>query len=92
MSIKDEVSSVISIEQKENYVMYDKSYLKFSENLNQPFDIWVYDINGRLIIQKNIVNNDESIPVGFLNKGIYLVRLYINNQYFSQKFMKNESF
>jgi len=92
MSIKDEVSSVMKIEHKENYVMCDKNYLKFSKNLNQPFDIWVYDINGKVILQKNITNNDESINVGFLNKGIYLVRLYLNNQFISQKIMKNESF
>lgn len=91
MSIKDELSSVESVNYKVNYVMCDKNYLKFSEILNQPFDIWVYDVNGKVILQKNITNNEESIPVGFLNKGIYLVRLYFNNQFISQKFLKNES-
>ena len=61
--------------------------LKFSlDNLSET-SVAVYDTNGRRVLETSIDQNN-SIDVSGLNKGVYLIQLEIEGQTVSKQFIK----
>ena len=53
-------------------------------NYSEPFDVIIYDINGRIVIEHNNYSSQE-LNISKLNAGIYFMQ--INNSY-TQKLIK----
>jgi gluconolactonase len=49
----------------------------------------INDISGKSLIQKEILENNASIDVSGLNQGIYLVKVLLDKQILTGKFVKN---
>jgi len=47
-----------------------------------------YEITGKSVLQKEIARNNNSIDVSGLDKGIYLVKVLLDKQCFTGKFVK----
>ena len=45
----------------------------------------VYDITGKKVLQQQIHENNTSVDVSSLVNGIYFVKLWSNNQLFTEK-------
>ena len=54
-------------------------------NYNEPFDLIIYDIKGRIVVEHNNYSSQE-LNISKLNAGIYFMQ--INNLY-TQKIIKN---
>ncbi|MDO5759753.1 MAG: T9SS type A sorting domain-containing protein [Bacteroidota bacterium] len=50
-----------------------KDYLKIFDNSPSKKQISLYSLDGKLILQSSVVNN-ESVDISFLEKGIYLLK------------------
>ena len=74
--IEDTNDTPTSINQNANdiFAIYDNGSILLSNNINA---IEIYNINGALIIQQEINNNSVSAN---LNNGVYIVRLFSNNE------------
>lgn len=55
---------------------------------NKDLDIKIYDILGKLIIDKSVISNNNFIDISNIKKGIYLVRISNNNQSITKKLIK----
>ncbi|MDD3077776.1 MAG: T9SS type A sorting domain-containing protein [Paludibacter sp.] len=89
ITIKGEVSGLNSpINEKTNYLLLTSNSLKISEQIDRPFDLYIYNICGKLVLQKNRINAGEIIPVDFLRNGIYLVKLDTQEKLILQKILK----
>jgi len=49
----------------------------------------ILDLQGRIIRHLPIVQNNQGIDVSWLPTGIYILRVFSENQIFTQKFIKN---
>ena len=54
-----------------------------------PFELMVYDINGKLILHKKMVDCLEALDVSDLAIGVYQVKISIMEKYLSGKFVKS---
>ncbi|MCB0462856.1 MAG: endonuclease [Flavobacteriaceae bacterium] len=63
------------------------SKLEFS--INQSTSVQVYDILGKLVINKTISPNKNWLNISNLNKGIYLVKMTANNKTTVKKLIRN---
>jgi hypothetical protein len=64
-----------------------KDYLniQLSGKISQPAVLNIYDNTGRLVIQKEIETGNTLIDLKRYPKGIYMVKLSINNEIFVKK-------
>lgn len=86
------ISETLSINEFENldfeYFIDDNSKLNISAN--HAFElIEIYDLNGRLISNKKLFDNTESIDVSQLNRGIYIAKASIGQKIKTFKFIKH---
>jgi hypothetical protein len=59
----------------------------YVNDLTEPGILTLVDLKGNAVLTKHIVNNDY-IPVGFVAKGVYLVRIQTKSFLTEQKIMK----
>ena len=59
------------------------------KNLTAPAIVNIYDLRGRLILQKNNVIANQKIDVTKLNSALYIVKIKIGNQGNISKLIKN---
>lgn len=57
-------------------------------NINEKATINIYNVLGKLVQSETIENVNSSINVSKLSKGMYLLKLYTQNQSISKKFIK----
>ena len=57
------------------------------KNLEPNSMISIFDLNGKILISKEI-DNSESINVSNFSKGIYIVKVQIKDEVITQKFIK----
>ncbi|WP_438988457.1 endonuclease [Polaribacter sp.] len=57
-------------------------------NINEKATINIYNVLGKLVQSETIKNVNSSINVSKLSKGMYLLKLYTQNQSISKKFIK----
>jgi gluconolactonase len=60
-------------------------------NINLPGKsgtVEVFDITGKSLLQKEILENENSIDVSGLENGIYFVKVLSDSQFFTEKFVK----
>ena len=50
--------------------------------------ISIYDIQGQLLIQQRVLQNNLKIDISMLEKGVYIVKLNNNKQFEVSKFVK----
>jgi len=55
---------------------------------DQPFDAVVYGLNGAIIDKYKLTTGKNSIDVSKYQPGIYFVRMNINNEVITRKFVK----
>lgn len=48
----------------------------------------LFDLNGKLIQNAHLINNSTKIDLFYLPKGVYLLKIIIGNQFFTQKIIK----
>jgi len=58
-------------------------------NTVEDIEVKVYDILGKLVIQKQISSSNRALDVSILNKGMYLVNITLGNQTMTKKLIKN---
>ena len=60
------------------------------KNINdgENCNVEIYSVDGKLVIQSNFVNSDNSINLEKLIPGAYLIQIKLNNQTFIEKFIK----
>lgn len=68
-----------------HYIQNNSLNLKSAVNLEE---IEIYDILGKRVHSEYLSNPQESIAISYLNSGVYIARLKMNNQWHSLKFMK----
>lgn len=63
--------------------------IKFAETTNQPIQLTVSDISGRMLFDQHIqiVGGEQFVNYSFTPNKIYLVRITANGQSFTQKFL-----
>ncbi len=90
MSIKPDIStndrSINS--DNSNYFLIKNNMLMFSERITHPVNVSIYNVDGRLVLQKNGINSNDEVSTEMLEKGIYLIRLNLSSGSVSQKFLK----
>jgi hypothetical protein len=56
---------------------------------NNPFQkVVIYDYSGRQVYQQSLKNTEEKINLTNLSAGSYIVKVFINNQFQTFKFIK----
>lgn len=63
-------------------------HILFVEQPSRDFGIEITDILGRKLAYQIVPANSETIDVSYLPQGIYLFSVYINNQVYSSKIIK----
>ena len=59
-----------------------------NENNSQQLNAQIYDMSGRLVMNRNILYQSQYLDIGSLAKGVYVLRLYSSKgEQFSQKFV-----
>jgi arylsulfatase A-like enzyme len=66
----------------------DKIFLKTDENVNYNFDVKIFDVTGKLMLESTI-NNDSFINIKDLNKAIYLMKISYKELTSSRILIKN---
>jgi len=64
----------------------DQLFLKFPEN--NDFVVSVFDLNGKLQIEKFLSNGENTLNVSVLNTGLYIIRAQNKKQILTGKFLK----
>ncbi|WP_223548087.1 T9SS-dependent choice-of-anchor J family protein [Aestuariivivens sp. NBU2969] len=70
-----------------HYYNKDSSTLIIENNSNLE-NIQLYDILGKLVLNKNLSQTKESVDLSNLNKGVYIVKVKVENNYQTFKVMK----
>ncbi|APY11742.1 endonuclease I [Seonamhaeicola sp. S2-3] len=83
-SLSTESNELISLKMHPNPIKGNRLYFE----TNKDLDIKIYDILGKLIIDKSVISNNNFIDVSNIKKGIYLVRISNNNQSITKKLIK----
>lgn len=52
-----------------------KEVIYFDNTDNKSFSVSVYDVQGKILIEKTIENSSQSISVSSLNSGVYFVKV-----------------
>jgi len=60
-------------------------YINVQHNSESTVSIEIIDLNGRMVFSENLQSSDEKIDVSFLEKGVYLLRSFVNNSYRTQQ-------
>lgn len=72
------------------YMVYPNPYRQgqqlYFEGLKEPFIFTLYDVNGKLLLTKNIVNETINLDKSFAN-GLYFYRIETQNKMFRGKLM-----
>jgi Secretion system C-terminal sorting domain/YadA head domain repeat (2 copies) len=53
----------------------DRLNIKMEKQQAQPFDLFIFNINGSMIFMKHIDSNPATIDIGFLPTGAYLLKI-----------------
>lgn len=67
---------------------YNKLFIELP-CINCEGNIEIFDINGKSIIQRNKIKLLNELNIGYLVRGIYLIKISINNTHQYHKFIKN---
>ncbi len=63
--------------------------IDFTEQIFNYKEIHIYDLHGRLVLRKKVTSYTiESIELGELEAGVYIIRLFGNNKIASSRFVK----
>ena len=65
-----------------------KDILYFKNESIQKSNVEIYDVLGKRCIKKTIDTNNNSITTEGLTKGVYLIKIFNDQQTFSSKFIK----
>ena len=57
----------------------------FNNTVVEDFNVKIYDLNGRLILSKDINETDSTIDVNNVSQGVYLVKLTNRNSFVTKK-------
>ncbi|WP_139854733.1 T9SS type A sorting domain-containing protein [Aequorivita sinensis] len=68
-----------------HFIQSNTLNLQSSASMEQ---VEIYNASGSLVLTENLNNNKEFISISALNSGMYIVRLKMNNQWHSSKFVK----
>jgi hypothetical protein len=90
-SVPSNVSNVVIIDSPKVMIypnpVRDRLYIQFEED--QPLQCKILDLQGRTVSQMQVVRSGESLDVSGLPPGIYVLKIVIREQVYSQKFIKN---
>ncbi|MDD3333660.1 MAG: YCF48-related protein [Bacteroidales bacterium] len=64
----------------------DKLYIKTDNNRIKI--VVLYDVMGKEIMKKQVINNEIELDVKFLHSGLYIIKLYNDNAVINKKIMK----
>lgn len=70
----------------------DRLFIQLNEdiNLSQNLSVKIYSIEGRCLYDKNFINNDKiEIPVSCIKSGLYILKLTLNNNSYTEKILIN---
>jgi len=68
----------------------DRLFIKMEQNLKKPLHFSLYNLQGKLLIQEQLVAEYESFDLSSLSTGVYLVHIIDNNgKKVSRKIIKN---
>jgi hypothetical protein len=68
-----------------NPVQGDQVYL----NLSKEATVSIYNVLGKLVSTSTVTKNNNTIQIGKLASGIYLVKIQSEKQYIAKKLIKN---
>lgn len=91
MSIKPDISTNERNINSDNsdYFLIKNNMLMFSERITHPVNVSIYNVDGRLVLQKNGIKSNDEVSTEMLEKGIYIIRLNLSSVSVSQKFLIN---
>lgn len=89
------VVSVQDIENNFSLLVYpnmasDKIFVN-TKYLQKPLELFIYDTQGRIILNQKIDNPSESIDISALQDGLYFVSLFTGNQKYTGKLIKKHN-
>lgn len=67
----------------------DKIFLK-TNPVNYDAELFIFDTQGRIVLQKKVINTEESIDISELQDGLYFVRMISNHQPYTGKLIKKQ--
>ena len=62
--------------------------ISFDMDYNGALDVNIFDINGILMFEKKILNNEKELFLGKLEKGVYFIEITTGNRIFIKKIIK----
>jgi hypothetical protein len=68
-----------------NPVQGDQVYL----NLSKEATVSIYNVLGKLVSTSTVTKNNNTIQIGKLASGIYLVKIQSEKRYITKKLIKN---
>ncbi len=90
LNIWGNVLSTTKYESISNVSMYPNpvkdNFIYFSSA--QDLDVIIYDVLGKQVLQDKINSSKKDINISNLNKGIYLVKMFSNNQVVTKKLIR----
>ena len=66
-------------------IIFSNNILKTSNLNNETYSLNIYDVNGRIVYQKGNITGNQEIDLSFIDKGIYLVKLFSKTNTKTQK-------
>lgn len=58
--------------------------------VDKVYSVMIFDISGKLLLKKNMQEGeDEEINISTLSKGVYILKAYADDKYYTKRFMKN---
>jgi hypothetical protein len=66
-----------------------KDIITFDILMEENHEVLIYDINGRLLLSKEISDNNNTVNVGHLISGIYQMEIKSDTKTFTKKIIKN---
>lgn len=87
-----ETSSIEDIYNKDNLIIYPNPANDFitvkTSDIKSGSILTIYDVTGRIVLEKGLIQNESQIDIGKLVSGIYYVKIVNENTISGSKFIK----
>lgn len=82
-----EVLNIDGVVVVENPV-FDEIDLIVQQIDNLGYGFFLYDLNGRILIDETLTNSDGPVDISFLSDGIYIMRIVVESEVYTKKILK----
>ena len=67
----------------------DVLYISSAEEEGEDIEIMIYDVRGQMVQKVSLIAGNEEIDISNLDKGVYLIKIQVDDEVFTKKIIKN---